>query len=136
MPTTKTAAEKLQEAINSDPFLAGDDIHLDLTSYPHLIPLADAAEESDNLAMPDRTSKGLGSADLKRFLANPDRESVAELHDESLLKRYDEERGDGSTVFARNVPFQIYQRAGRWRAKGTTPDGTLHRLSDATRDGV
>src|SRR5258708_24562029 len=134
MPTTKTAAEKLQEAINSAPFLAGGDVNLDLSSYPHLIPLADAAEETEDFAMPDRTSKGLGSADLKKFLASPDRESVAELRDPELLKKYDEERGDGSTVLCRNVPFQVYQRDGRWRAKGTTPDGTLHRFSDTTRD--
>src|SRR5260370_11670761 len=128
MPTTKTAAQKLQEARDSDPFLAGGDVNLDLSSYPHLIPLADVADEADDFAMPDRTSKGLGSADLKKFLANPDRESLSELHDPDLLKRYDQERGDGTTVYANEIPFQVYQRNGKWRAKGTV-DGQLHRFS-------
>src|SRR5260370_5410624 len=128
MPTTKTAAQKLQEARDSDPFLAGGDVNLDLSSYPHLIPLADVADEADDFAMPDRTSKGLGSADLKKFLANPDRESLAELHDPEALRQFDEQRGDGTTVFARNIPFQIYQRGDKWHARGKTPDGTVHRF--------
>src|SRR2546423_14344628 len=103
MPT-KTAAEKLQEAINSDPFLAGNDIHLDLSSHPHLIPLADALEDDGKFSMPDRTSMGLGSADLKKFLASPDRESVAELRDPELLKRYDEQNGSGTVVYAGGAP--------------------------------
>src|SRR5258708_3668193 len=128
MPTTKTAAEKLQEAINSDPFLAGGDVNLDLSSYPHLIPLADARDEADEFAMPDRTSKGLGSVDLKKFLANPDRESVAELRDPEALRKFDEQQGDGTIVYANETPFRVYQRDGRWHAKGKTADGSVHRF--------
>jgi hypothetical protein len=135
MPTTKTAAEKLQEAIASDPFLSGNDVHLDLTSYPHLIPLADAPDENDEFAMPDRTSKGLGSADLKKFLANPDRESVAELHDESLLKKYDEQHGSGTVVYAGGAPFKVTERGGKWHAQGKV-NGQLHRFTADTRDAL
>src|SRR5258708_2635741 len=114
MPTTKTAAEKLQEAIFSDPFLAGNDVHLDLTSYPHLIPLADAKDEVEEFAPIDTRGMGRGSADLKNFLANPDRESVAELHDPEALRKFDEQRGSGTTVYANEIPFQVYQRNGKW----------------------
>jgi hypothetical protein len=135
MPNTKTAAEKLQEAINSDPFLAGGDVNLDLSSYPHLIPLADAAEETEEFAMPDRTSKGLGSADLKKFLANPDRESVAELGDVEALRKFDEQRGGGTVVHASGVPFKVTEREGKWFASGKV-NGQVHRFTADTRDAL
>src|SRR5882724_6215974 len=110
MANTKTV--DLSEILKSDPFYSPDTL-LDLNSYPHLAPLADAAEDTDDFAMPDRTSKGLGSVDLKKFLANPDRESISEMHDPDLLKKYDLEHGSGQTVYASNVPFQISYRDGK-----------------------
>jgi hypothetical protein len=132
MPTPKTV--DLSEILKSDPFYSPDTL-LDLSSYPHLVPLADAPEETDEFAMPDRASKGLGSADLKKFLANPDRESVAELHDPEALKKYDEQYGNGSTVYASGVPFQVYLRDGKWNARGKV-NGQLHRFTADTRDAL
>lgn len=133
MPTTKTAAEKLQEAIASDPFLAGNDVHLDLSGFPNLQPLANATAE-DEFAPIDKRGMGLGSADLKKFLASPDRESVAELHDADLLKRYDDAHS-GTVVHASGIPFQVIERAGRWHARGKV-NGQLHRFSGESKDAV
>src|SRR5258706_10420793 len=120
MPTTKTAAEKLQEAINSDPFLAGNDVNLDLSGFPHLQTLPDA--DAEEFAPIDTRGMGIGSSALKRFLNAPDRESIAEMHDIDLLRKFDEQQGDGTVVYANEVPFKIYQRDGKWNAKGKTAD--------------
>ena len=125
-----------EEIRNSDPFLAGDEIHLDLSAYPHLSPLADAPIDDEQFAPIDSSGMGVGSSALKRFLDAPDREAIEGLRDPELLKKYDEEHGDGTTVYASNIPFQVYQRGGKWRAKGTTPDGQLHRFTADTRDGL
>src|SRR5258708_4973083 len=135
MPTTKTAAEKLQEAINSDPFLAGDDVHLDLTSFPHLIPLADATDDVEEFASIDTRGMGLGSSALKRFLNAPDRESIAEMHDPDLLKKYDEQHGSGTVVYASGIPFKVTERGGRWHAQGKV-SGQLHRFTADSRDAL
>jgi hypothetical protein len=74
-----------------------------------------------------------GSSPLKQFLANPDRESVTELRDPETLKKYDEQRGSGTTVYANGIPFQVFQRDGKWRAKGTV-NGQAHRFTADTRD--
>jgi hypothetical protein len=126
----------LEEIRRSDPFLSGGDVLLDLSSYPHLVPLTDVSPGDDQFAPVDTRGTGAGSSALKKFLANPDRESVAEMRDPELLKRYDEQHGSGSTVYASNIPFQVYEREGKWRAKGTTPDGTLHRFTAETRDAL
>src|SRR5216684_3711781 len=118
MPTTKTAAEKLQEAINSDPFLAGNDVNLDLSGFPHLQALADTDAEAEEFAPVDTRGMGLGSSALKRFLNSPDREAVQELRDPDALRKFDEQQGDGTTVYANEIPFKIYQRDGKWIAKG------------------
>jgi len=134
MPNTKTAAEKLQDAINSDPFLAGNDVHLDLTTYPHL--MADKPEEKDEFAPVDTRGMGLGSSALKRFLTAPDREAIQELRDPDALRKFDLEHGSGETVYASNIPFEITRRDNKWFAKGKTPDGTVHRFSADTRDSL
>src|SRR5712691_7996456 len=110
----------LEEIRRSDPFLAGgDDIHLDTSSYPWLTPLADASPDDEKFAPLDTRGMGMGSSALKKFLTNPDRESVAELRDPEALKKFDEQHGSGTTVYASNIPFQVSQRDGKWRAKGT-----------------
>jgi hypothetical protein len=133
---TKTAAEKLQEAINSDPFLAGEDVHLDLTSYPHLIPQAE--RENDNFAMPDTMGSrgsGTGSSALKRFITAPDREAVQELRDPEALKKFDEQHGIGTVVHASGIPFKVIERDSKWHAKGTV-NGQLHRFTGDSKDAL
>jgi hypothetical protein len=123
-----------EEIRRSDPFLSGDDeIHLDTSSYPWMTPLADTPVEDELL---DTRGMGVGSSALKKFLSNPDRESVVELRDPETLKKFDEETGAGALVYAGGVPFQIKQHQGRWHAKGTTEDGVEHRFTSATRDGL
>src|SRR5258708_6688374 len=136
MPNTKTAAEKLQEAINSDPFLAGNDVNLDLSGFPHLQALPDEDADAEEFASIDTRGMGLGSSALKRFLTAPDREAIQELRDPEALKKYDMEHGSGETVYANNIAFSISQKAGRWHAKGTTPDGTVHRFVADSRDAL
>jgi hypothetical protein len=124
-----------EEVLRSDPFYSPD-TNLDLSAFPWLRPLADAPVDDGKFAQLDRRGMGMGSSDLKKFLTNPDRESVAELRDPEALKKYDEQHGSGTTVYASNVPFQISQRGGKWRAQGKTPDGTVHRFTADTRDGL
>jgi hypothetical protein len=131
MATPKTA----EEVLKSDPFYSPD-TNLDLSAFPWLNPLADAPVDDDKFAPVDTRGMGVGSSALKKFLANPDRESVAELRDAELLKQYDEQQGSGSAIYASNIPFQIIQREGKWHAKGTTPDGSVHRFTADTRDGL
>jgi hypothetical protein len=127
----------LEEIRSSDPFRAGgDDIHLDLSSYPHLVPLADTSPEDDQFAPVDTRGMGAGSSALKQFLSAPDREAIEGLKDPELLKKYDEQHGSGTTVYASSIPFQISQRGDKWHAKGTTPDGAVHRFTADTRDGL
>ncbi len=125
----------LEEIRRSDPFMS-EDTHLDTSSYPWLTPLADAPVDDGKFAPVDTRGMGAGSSALKRFINAPDREAIEGLKDPELLKKYDEERGSGTTVYASNVPFQVSQRDGKWRAKGTTPDGTVHRFTSDSRDGL
>src|SRR5260370_32876126 len=131
MATPKTA----QEVLESDPFYSPD-TNLDLSAFPWLKPLADAPVDDGKFAPLDRRGMGMGSSDLKKFLTNPDRESVAELRDPEALRKFDEQHGSGVTVYASNIPFQISQRNGKWRAKVTTPDGKVHRFTADTRDAL
>ena len=129
----QTNQQKIDEILRTDPFY-DPSVNLDLSAFPHLQPLADAPDGGGEFAPLDTRGMGVGSSALKRFLAGPDREAVQELHDPEALKKFDEQQGNGSTVYASEIPFQIYQRDGKWRAKGTTPDGVVHRVSAATRD--
>src|SRR5580704_7384683 len=131
MATAKLTVEEIRQ---SDPWRT-DDLRLDLSAYPHLTPLADAPVDDDKFApLPHEQKRDTG--ELKKFLTAPDREAIEWLKDPELLKQYDEQHGKGTTVYASNVPFRIYQREGKWRAKGTTPDGTVHKFTAATRDGL
>jgi len=133
MPTTKTAAEKLQEAINSDPFLAGNDVNLDLSGFPHLQTLADAPAEE--FAPIDTRGMGIGSSALKRFLTAPDREAVQELRDPEALKKFDEQHGSGTVVHASGIPFKVTERGGKWHSQGKV-NGQLHRFTADSRDAL
>jgi len=130
MATPQTA----EEVLKSDPFYSPD-TNLDLSAFPWLTPLADTSVDDDKFAPLDTRGMGVGSSGLKEFLANPDRESVAELRDPETLRKFDEGHG-GTTFHANGVAFQVYQRDGKWRAKGATPDGTLHRFTADTRDAL
>jgi hypothetical protein len=133
--TTVTKAAQLDAILKSDPFYSSD-TNLDLSAFPHLQESLAAPEPEEKFAPLDTRGMGLGSSDLKALLRNPDREAIKELRDPELLRRFDEEHGDGRTVYAGGVPFQIAHRDGRWRAKGETPNGTVHRFTAATRDDL
>jgi len=77
----------------------------------------------------------MGSSALKKFLTNPDRESVAELRDPEALRKYDEQHGSGTVVHASGIPFQVTERGGKWYAKGKV-HGQLHRFTADTRDAL
>jgi hypothetical protein len=65
---TKVAQKRLQQIINSDPFLQGEEVNLDLTSYPSLHqPLADESFEDDRFS-PLSGSGGVASRELRAFL--------------------------------------------------------------------
>jgi hypothetical protein len=128
------ATQTAEEILKSDPFYSPD-TNLDLSAFPWLNPLADTSVDDEKFAPLDTRGMASGSP-LRKYLNNLDREAVEELRDPELLRRFDEERGSGTTVFASNIPFQIVQRNGQWRAKGTTPDGTLHRFTANTRDAL
>ena len=119
--------------MKSDPFYSAD-TNLDLSAYPHLQQALADPEPEEKFAPLDMRGTGLGSSDLKQLLRNPDREAILELRDPELLRKFDEEHGDGVTVLAGGVRFQISHRDGKWKAQGTTPDGTLHRFTASTRD--
>jgi hypothetical protein len=131
MPATKQ--KTVEEILKNDPWFTPD-TRLDLSSYPHLVPQADESDDGQ-FSMRDESSSSRG-ADLKAFLANLDREAVVEMRDPELLRQFDEQHGSGTTVHANGIPFQVYQRGGKWRATGTTPDGTLHRFTAESRDGL
>src|SRR6267154_2085829 len=124
----------LEEIRQSDPFIT-EDTNLDLSAYPWLTPLADAPVDDGKFAPVDRRGMGIGGSALKEFLANPDRESVVELRDPEALKKFDEQHGGGTTVFASGIPFQVYQRGGKWYAKGKV-SGQLHRFTADSRDAL
>lgn len=124
----------LEEIRRSDPFM--QDSQIDLSSYPWLTPLADTPVDDEKFAPVDTRGMGIGSSGLKKFLNAPDREAIEGLRDPELLKRYDEQHGSGSTIYASGIPFQISQRDGKWRAKGTTPDGAVHRFTADSRDAL
>jgi len=125
----------MEEVRRSDPFLS-EDSNIDFSSYPWLTPLADTPVDDGKFAPVDTRGMGMGSSALKQFLSAPDREAIEGLKDPELLKKYDEQHGSGTTVYASNVPFQISQRDGKWRATGKTTDGTVHCFTADTRDGL
>jgi hypothetical protein len=127
MATPKTA----EEVLKSDPFYSPD-TNLDLSAFPWLNPLADAPVDEEKFAPVDVSGKGVGSSALKKFLSNPDRESVAELKNPDLLKKFDEAH-TGTLVHANGIPFQVIERGGRWHAKGIV-DAQVHRFVADTRD--
>jgi hypothetical protein len=57
------------------------------------------------------------SSGLKKFLATPDRESIAELKNPELLKKFDEEHV-GTVVYGNGISLQVIERGGRCHAKG------------------
>jgi len=120
-----------EEIRKSDPFLSGGEIHLDLSSYPSLVPLTDVPPD-DGFGQLDMRGAGAGSADLKRFLNSPDREAIEALKDPELLKKFDEGH-TGTVVHANGIPFQVIERGGRWHAKGVV-HGQVHRFVTDTRD--
>ena len=128
-----TRAQKVDEILRTDPFY-DPSVNLDLSAFPHLQPLADETAD-DEFAPIDTRGMGVGSSALKRFLNAPDREAVQELRDPEALKRYDEQYGNGSTVYASGAPFQIYLRDGKWNARGKVK-GQLHRFTADTRDAL
>lgn len=130
-----TRAQKVDEILRTDPFY-DPSVNLDLSSFGQFQTLADATDDVDEFAPIDTRGMGLGSSALKRFLNAPDREAVEELRDPDALRKFDEQQGDGTTVYANAVPFKIYQRDGRWHAKGKTADGTVHRFSGDSRDSL
>src|SRR5437879_13733955 len=100
----------LEEIRQSDPFIT-EDTNLDLSAFPWLRPLADAPVDDGKFARVDTRGMGMGSSDLKKFLTNPDRESVAELRDPEALKKFDEQHGRGTVVHASGIPFKVIERA-------------------------
>lgn len=67
---TRIAQRKYQQLVNSDPFLAGEDVHLDLRAYPSLhqpLDEADASFEDDRFS-PLSGPHGTASRELKAFL--------------------------------------------------------------------
>lgn len=130
MATPKTTKElNLGPGLGYDPEFGG----LCLDGFPHLV-ARDVTPIDDGLAPLDTSGMGAGSSALKQFLSNPDREAIVAMRDPELLKKYDEQHGAGAVVYANNIPFSISQKAGRWHAKGTTPDGQLHRFTADSRD--
>lgn len=129
-----THVKDLAELRRTDPFASG--ANLSLEAYPWLQQQSEPTFEDDKFAPLDTRGQGAGSSGLKKFLGNPDRESVVELRDLELLRKYDEQHGSGTTVYANGVPFQISQRGDKWHAKGKTPDGTVHRFSASSRDAL
>jgi len=123
-----------QEVLESDPFYSPD-TNLDLSAFPWLRPLADAPVDDGKFAPVDTRGMGAGSSALKKFLSNPDREAVREMKDPELLKKYDEGH-TGSIVRANGIPFRVIEREGKWHAKGTTPDGVVHRFTASSRDAL
>jgi hypothetical protein len=63
------AAKKLADAMTSDPFLQGDDIHLDLSGHPSLQPkpTIDSTFEDERFS-PLTGTGGVAARDLKAFL--------------------------------------------------------------------
>jgi hypothetical protein len=132
MATPKTTRElNLGPALGYDPDFGG----LCLDGFPHLVARDDTPID-DGLAPLDTSGTGAGSSALKAFLSRPDREAIVALRDPEALRKFDEQQGDGTTVYANEIRFKIYQRDGRWHAKGKTPDGTVHRFSSDTRDSL
>jgi hypothetical protein len=89
--TFKRAARPAGLEPATDPFLQGDDVHLDLSSHPSLpwVSDAEATFEDDRFSMPHQSGRG---SDLGRFLHNLDREAVVEMKDPELLRRFDSVR--------------------------------------------
>jgi hypothetical protein len=121
----------LEEIRRSDPFIS-EDTQIDLSAYPWLTPLADTPVGDEKFAPVDTRGMGVGSFALKKFLTNPDRESIAELRNPELLKKFDEGHS-GTVVHANGIPFQVIERGGRWHAKGIV-DGQMHRFVADTRE--
>lgn len=128
-----TQVKNLEELRRTDPFAAG--ANLSLEAYPWLLPQPEVTED-EKFAPVDTRGMGIGSSGLKKFLSNPDRESVAELRDPETLKRFDEELGAGAIVYANGLQFHLKQHQGRWHARGKTSDGVEHRFTSSTRDGL
>jgi hypothetical protein len=64
------ATKKLAEALASDPFTHGDDLHIDWSGVPSMRPLMeqDTSWIDDEFAPLDTRGSGIGSQDLKAFI--------------------------------------------------------------------
>jgi hypothetical protein len=112
-------AQKLtmDEIRRSDPFLKGDDVHLDTSQFPHLTPLTEQTFEDDKFA-PLIGSGSQDAKDLRKFLT----EQAAEQEGPAVAHVGDSE-------------FRVSFKDGQWHADGEVA-GKRHRYSAADRNAL